>query len=65
MPLANQIYMMIEELPEVKQNAILTILQSMVDPENHLTEEDIADIIQAREEFARGEYVRHEDIKWK
>ena len=65
MQLANQIYMMIEELPEIKQNAILTILQSMVDPEEHLTEEDIADIKQAREEFARGEYIRHEDIQWK
>jgi len=65
MELANQIYMMIEELPENKQNAILTILQSMVDPEHHLTAEDIADIKQSREEFSRGEYVRHEDIQWK
>lgn len=30
-----------------------------------LTDEDIADIQQARKEFARGEYVRHDEIDWK
>jgi len=29
-----------------------------------LTEEDIADLEQARAEIARGEDVKHEDIHW-
>jgi hypothetical protein len=36
----------------------------MIPPDDVLTDEDIADIKQARTEFARGEYVRHEDIDW-
>ena len=35
-----------------------------VSPDNILTDEDIADIKQARDEFSRGEYTRHEDINW-
>jgi len=34
------------------------------DPDDVLTDEDIADIKKAREEFARGEYTRHEDVNW-
>ncbi|MCL2621057.1 MAG: hypothetical protein FWD97_09020 [Defluviitaleaceae bacterium] len=64
MTLTNQTILLMNELPENKQQAILTIVQSMVDPDDHLTEEDIADILEARAEFSRGEYIRHEDIDW-
>ena len=36
----------------------------MISPDDVLTAEDEADILQARAEFARGEYVRFEDIDW-
>ena len=36
----------------------------MLSPDDILTKEDIADIEQARAEFARGEYVRHKEINW-
>jgi hypothetical protein len=35
-----------------------------VSPDDILTDEDVADIKQARAEFARGEFTRHEDINW-
>ena len=64
MSLVNQIALMVDTLPAPKQNALMTIIQSMIDPDDHLTEEDVRDIREAREEFARGEYVRFEDVKW-
>ena len=33
-------------------------------PDDVATPDDLADIAKANEEFARGEYVRHEDIDW-
>lgn len=35
-----------------------------IDPDDILTPEDLEDIRIAEEEFARGEYVAHEDIDW-
>lgn len=34
-------------------------------PDDVATLEDLLDIQQADEEFARGEYVRHDEIDWK
>lgn len=38
--------------------------QCMVSSDDILTEEDIADVEQARAEFVRGEFVQHKDINW-
>ena len=65
MTLVNQVSLLMSELSEEKQNAILTVLQSMVDPKERLTEEDIVDIKEARAEFARGEFYTWEDVDWK
>jgi len=36
----------------------------MISSDDVLSDEDIADIPKAREEFARGDYVRFEDVDW-
>ena len=64
MSLTEQISTIIEQMPEKNQKLVLDLVQTMVSPDDILTSEDIADIKQARAEFARGEYVRHEDINW-
>ena len=64
MSLAQQISIMAEQLPEKNQVLILELLKTMVSSDDILTDEDLSDIRQARAEFARGEYVRHEDINW-
>jgi len=64
MSLAKQINIIVEQMPEKKQILILELLKTMISPDDILTDEDIADIKQARTEFARNEYVKHEDINW-
>lgn len=64
MSLAQQINMIVEQMPEKKQFLILELVKNMISPDDILTEEDLADIKQARAEIARGEFVRHEDIDW-
>ncbi|MCL1808027.1 MAG: hypothetical protein FWG31_10050 [Oscillospiraceae bacterium] len=64
MSLANQINTFVEQMPEKNQALVLELVKTMVSPDDILTDEDIADIKQARAEFSRGEYVRHEDINW-
>jgi predicted transcriptional regulator len=64
MSLANQINVIVEQMPEKKQALLLELIKNMVSPDDILTEEDITDIEQARAEFARGEFVRHEEINW-
>ena len=64
MTLAQQINMIIEQMPEKNQALLLELIKTMISPDDVLTDEDIADIKQARAEFSRGEYVRHEDIGW-
>ena len=61
----SKINFIIEQLPEQKQNALLTIVQSMVDPEDFLTAEDLSDIKQSREDLACGEFYTLEDVEWK
>lgn len=64
MSLAQQINMIVEQMPEKKQFLILELVKNMISPDDILTEEDLADVKQARAEIARGEFVRHEDIDW-
>jgi len=64
MSVAQQIGVIIEQMPERKQNLLFELVQSMISPDDLLSEEDIADILLARAELARGEYVKHEDVDW-
>ena len=64
MSLAQQINLFVEQMPEKNQFLVLELVKTMISPDDVLTDEDIADIEQARLEFACGEYVRHEDISW-
>ena len=64
MSLAKQINSFVEQMPEKNQAILLELVKTMISPDDVLTDEDVADIKQARAEFARGEYVRHEDINW-
>ncbi len=64
MSVAEQINVIVEQMPVKNQKLVLELVKTMVSPDDILTDEDIADIEQARAEFARGEFVRHEDIDW-
>ena len=64
MSIAEQIKTLVEQMPEKNQMLVFELTKAMISPDDILTDEDIADIKQARSDFARGEYVRHEDIKW-
>jgi len=62
---AKKINHMVERLPEQKQNALLTIVQSMIDPEDFLTSEDLLDIVRSRKELDDGEVFTLDDVDWK
>ena len=65
MSIAEQIKTLVEQMPEKNQILVFELTKAMISPDDILTEEDIADIKQARADFARGEYVRHEDVNWR
>lgn len=62
MSIAEKINLLIEQMPENKQTVLLELVKTMVEPDDILTDEDISDIKRAREEFARGEYLTHEEV---
>ena len=64
MSLTKQISDIVEQMPEKNQELVLELVKTMISPDDILTDEDIADIKQARAEFMRGEYVHHKDINW-
>jgi hypothetical protein len=64
MSLTEQINTIVEQMPVKNQVLVLELLKIMMSPDDILTDADMADIVQARAEFARGEYVRHEDVDW-
>jgi hypothetical protein len=54
---------MIDCLPEQEHYLLFEIVRRFI-PDDIATPEDLEDIRIADEEFARGEFVRHEDINW-
>ena len=64
MSLAQQINLIVEQMPEAKQALLLALVKTMMSPDDVLSEEDLSDVNLARAEFARGESIRHEDINW-
>ncbi|MDR2902916.1 MAG: hypothetical protein LBU77_00165 [Clostridiales bacterium] len=65
MSVAEKISMIVAQMPERNQTLVLELVKTMISPDDILTDEDIADIKQARSEFARGEFVRDNEINWK
>ena len=51
-------------LDENDKTLLLGLMMKFV-PDNIATNEDLRDIVQAREEFAKGETYSWDDIKWK
>jgi hypothetical protein len=65
MSVAEQISEIVAQMPQKNQVLILELVKTMISPDDVLTDEDIADIEQARAEFDRGEFVRDDEIDWK
>jgi len=63
MTVVNKISNIVERMPRQKQDVLLALVELLVD-DDFLTDEDLVDIKVSREEYARGEFVRHEDIDW-
>jgi hypothetical protein len=63
-PIRSQIVNLIDYLPEQEIQLIFEIVKRFV-PDDVATLEDLADIKTANEEFARGDFVRHNEINWK
>jgi hypothetical protein len=64
MSLAQQIHEFVEQMPEKSQALVLELVKTMLSSDDVITDEDAADIRQARSEFARGDFFRHEDVNW-
>jgi len=64
MTIAKQISSVVEQLPERSQAIILELVNTMISSDDILTDEDVADIKQAREEYARGDVVPHSAVNW-
>jgi len=63
MSIAQQICLMVEQLPETEQILILELVKR-INPDDILAPDDIADIEEARMEYARGETVSESAINW-
>ena len=62
-PVRDQLIGMIDYLAEQEQLLLLEIVKRFI-PDDIATPGDLEAIRIADEEFARGEFVRHEDIDW-
>jgi hypothetical protein len=63
MSLAQQINLIVEQLPETEQKLILELVRR-INPDDILTPDDIFDIEEARMEYARGETIPDSSINW-
>ena len=62
-PIKNQLVDVIDVLPETEQLLLLEIAKRFIS-DDVATDDDLAAIRAAREEFARGETVSHDNINW-
>ncbi|MCL2015601.1 MAG: hypothetical protein FWG68_05070 [Defluviitaleaceae bacterium] len=63
MSIAEQISIIVEQLPQFEQKLIFDLV-SRINPDDTLTAEDIADIKQARLDYANGETVSADSLDW-
>lgn len=64
MSLAQQINFIVEQMPEEEQVLVLELVKRIVSPDDVLSDEDVADIEQARREYAKGVAVPMDAIDW-
>jgi hypothetical protein len=68
MSVSEQVAHLVDMLPDNEQLFALEFVKRLIlawDPDfTKLTPQEAADLEQARLEFERGEFVRHEDIDW-
>jgi len=64
MSIASQINLFVEQMSEKNQEVLLELVKVMLSTDDILTDEDIADIKQARLDYANGEAVPHSAIIW-
>ncbi len=62
-PIREQLVSVIDCLPEVEQSLLLEIARRFL-PDDLAAPEDLADIRQARAEYARGQTIPHSAINW-
>ncbi len=62
-PIRDQLVEMIDCLPEQEQVLVFEIVKRFV-PDDVATPDDLRAIQEAREEYAQGETVNHNDINW-
>ena len=62
-PIRDQLVEMIDCLPEQEQVLVFEIVKRFV-PDDVATPDDFRAIQEAREEYAQGETVNHNDINW-
>lgn len=62
-PIKNQLVDVIDVLPETEQLLLLEIAKRFIS-DDVATVDDLKAIHAAREEFARGETVSHDNINW-
>ena len=62
-PVRNQLVEMIDCLPEQEQILLLEIVKRFV-PDDIATEDDAEAVRMAKEDYARGETIDHNDIDW-
>ena len=63
MSLAYQINMIVEQLPEAEQRLVFELVKR-ISPDDILSPEDIADIEEARAEYAKGETIPGHAVDW-
>lgn len=62
-PIRQQLVNLIDYIPEQEQLLLFEIAKRFI-PDNIATEDDIAAIREAEQEYANGETVSHSDINW-
>lgn len=62
-PIRQQLMDVIDTLPEEEQSLLLEVARRFV-PDDVATPDDLADIEQARAEYASGETISHSAINW-
>ena len=58
-----QLHTLVDMVEESGLDTLYNVLVRFI-PEDAATPDEIETIAQARQEFERGEFVRHEDIDW-
>jgi len=64
MTLSKQISSFVEQMPEENQIILLELVKTMISSDDVLTDEDLEDIKNARQEYADGETIPYSAVNW-